>query len=212
VALAVVALAAIAASIAQVVVVAALARALGVPPVKVVLFVGPRIGGVTLAGVPVELRAIPLGTAVELPPVDPDRPVAAALRWRHALIALVPWLAIVVLAMPLVGAAEAIAAFGRGWVQYPAGGILFFLYGEDLVDAIAHVLATAPLATVAGLTMVKLAAMNLAPFPPLGGWRVLAAAVPARMPRAIVVLGSIAMALCSIGWAVVIVTHLLEGR
>jgi membrane-associated protease RseP (regulator of RpoE activity) len=100
---------------------------------------------------------------------------------RRVLILLVPWIATFVIAVLCVGPARAARSGAHAVVQ-----LAVVLDTTPLVRGFLHLLATEPLAVVAGVVAAKMTAFNLLPLPSLAGGRALGELVAAatRAPGA----------------------------
>ncbi|NUO52807.1 MAG: hypothetical protein HOV80_28515 [Polyangiaceae bacterium] len=196
------------------VLVAALARRAGIEVSRVSIFYGPRILETTIGGVTVELGLLPLGSYVAFPQVDPEAAdgktvLDAAPRSTRLMLAVTPYAVTLALGLLVLGPVDGLRAFGRAFIQLPAGGFLFFKYGRELVGSVVEALATLSPLVIGALTLVKLSAFNLLPLPTLSGARAVEALIGRSLPVGAFAAGALLVPLCALGWIAAIVSYWL---
>lgn len=123
---------------------AVVARLLGLGVPRVALGVGPRLGGIRLAGTTVELRALPVSGMTFVSQTDPR-----GFRWKRALV---------LIAGPAVNAVVAAMAVQLGRAGVPWGGELAFANFLGLAGSLLPFGVQGPFGTLHsdGLALAKL--------------------------------------------------------
>lgn len=151
------------------------ARPLGGRIGHVGIFLGPPVLRFSFPRAPVRVGAVPVPAGYvhfEAAPRDgdPDRTQLEDLsRGRRIAIILLPWLAVALAVVAVLGPTLGLGAIGRGFVQLFAGAASPNVTGRALVAALVELAETAPFHVLAALVAAKLVAFNLLPLPGLAG-------------------------------------------
>ncbi|QAT83343.1 hypothetical protein EJ065_1745 [Corallococcus coralloides] len=178
-------------------------RAVGARPGSVVLGYGPTLGKCHIGGILWSFRPIPGGSGVSFKGSTKDTESHDSLLQlsapRYAAAVLLPWVVQVTIGMACLGASEALRQFGSGFAM-PFE--LFLLRGR--VERFFALVQHGELVTAWGLLSVKMAALNLLPFPFLAGGTLLLLPWRKARPGWVDKLGLISLA-AIVTWALYVI-------
>lgn len=194
------------------------ARMLGARVREAKVFVGPPILRFSIAGVAVHVGALPFpGGFVAFAPAedeaDPARTHFHALsRARRAAILGLPWVAIALGCIAVLGAERGLGAIGRGVSQLVLGALSPAETGAALIARLVALAETEPPWVLGALVITKVVAFNLLPLPNLAGFALprellRSASSRATLPAWIAGAGSLALLALGLLWAWALVAY-----
>ena len=157
---------------------ATLATLLRVPCTHVSLGFGPRLARVSMRGMPLELRMVPLGGYLAV------RQPIATLPWHQAIALSLGGIIVLVAftALLLPGSAAPATELLDTYEQLFRGVFSPVSYGQPLLTEYAERVAEGGLACATGIAFAKVAALSLIPLPTLPCGQLLLACVHAVRP------------------------------